>query len=107
MKTLQAMIGLIPMLRQASPPQTILQYTEDDEWSDIVEIFSVLRETFQFNPFRVRSGIDQTLDQLKQTYDQMPHFLTLLAKQQQWDLDFRIVFMTQIGYLVRVEGQLP
>lgn len=107
MKTLQAMIGLIPMLRQASPPQTILQYTEDDEWSDIVEIFSVLRETFQFNPFRVRSGIDQTLDRLKQTYDQMPHFLTLLAKQQQWDLDFRIVFMTQIGYLVRVEGQLP
>ena len=48
--------------------------------------------------------IDQTLDQLKHTYDQMPHFLTLLAKQQQWDLDFRIVFMTQIGYLVRVEG---
>lgn len=48
----------------------------------------------------MRGGIDLTLDQLKQTYDSMPHLLTLIAKEQQWEVDFRIVFLAQVGYLV-------
>jgi hypothetical protein len=35
----------------------------------------------------------------------MPHILTLIAKDQQWGIDnFRIVFMAQVGYLVKIEA---
>ena len=32
----------------------------------------------------------------------MPSLLTLYAREQKWEFDFRIVFMAQIGYLVRI-----
>ena len=32
----------------------------------------------------------------------MPHILTLIAREQQWPIDFSIVFMAQIGYLIKV-----
>lgn len=49
--------------------------------------------------------MDPELDLLKKTYDNLPHLLTLYARQQNWNEDFRIVFMTQIGYLIRVPHQ--
>ena len=36
----------------------------------------------------------------------MPHMLTLIAREQEWDLDFRIVFMTQVGYLVKINSEI-
>lgn len=69
-------------------------------------MYGIFKETFDFNPFCIKSGIDQTLDQLKQTYDNMPHILTLIAKDQEWDLDFRIVFMTQVGYLIKIDKDI-
>lgn len=36
----------------------------------------------------------------------MPHLLTLIAKDQAWDLDFRIVFMTQVGYLIKLSNDV-
>lgn len=50
----------------------------------------------------VKRGVDLHLDELKKTYDNLPHLLTLYARQQNWGEDFRIVFMSQIGYLIRV-----
>ena len=32
----------------------------------------------------------------------MSHILTLIAKDQEWPIEFRIVFMAQVGYLVKV-----
>ena len=39
----------------------------------------------------------------------MSHILTLIAKEQEWPFDFRIVFMAQVGYLVKIdyETELP
>ena len=35
----------------------------------------------------------------------MPSLLTMYAKEQNWQFEFRIVFITQIGYLVRLPHQ--
>jgi hypothetical protein len=37
----------------------------------------------------------------------MPHLLTLIAREQQWEVDFRIVFLTQVGYLVKLDPEVP
>lgn len=39
----------------------------------------------------------------------MPHLLTLIAKDQEWQVDFRIVFMAQVGYLIKIshDTELP
>lgn len=39
----------------------------------------------------------------------MPHLLTLIAKEQEWQFDFRIVFMAQVGYLIKIshDTELP
>lgn len=58
--------------------------------------------TLQFTPLAVKKGVDPKLDELKKIYDNLPHLLTLYARQQNWDDDFRIVFMAQIGYLISV-----
>ncbi len=50
----------------------------------------------------IKRGVDLRLDELKKTYDNLPHLLTLYARQQNWTDDFRIVFMSQIGYLILV-----
>ena len=53
--------------------------------------------------------MDGSLDHLKKTYDNMSHLLTLVAKEQEWPIDFRIVFMAQVGYLIKIshETELP
>lgn len=50
--------------------------------------------------------MDHELDELKKVYDNLPHLLTLYARQQSWSDDFRIVFMAQIGYLIRVPHEV-
>lgn len=99
-RTLEAMIDMAALLRLPHPPPLISSYIDNRHWAEIIELFSIFKETFDFSPLVIRSGIDQTLDQLKQTYDSMPHLLTLIAKEQQWELDFRIVFRAQVGYLI-------
>lgn len=61
------------------------------------------------SPIGIKNGVDRTLDQLKKTYDNMPHLLTLIAKDQEWQVDFRIVFMAQVGYLIKIshDTELP
>ena len=54
----------------------------------------------------IRRGVDLELDELKKTYDNLPHLLTLYARQQNWADDFRIVFMSQIGYLILVPHEV-
>lgn len=105
MKTLETMVEMIAILKQDVMPKIIKEYVDDFHWNELIEMYSIFRETFEFSPFTIRNGIDQTLDQLKQTYDNMPHILTLIAKEQEWDLEFRIVFMTQVGYLIKIDKE--
>jgi hypothetical protein len=80
----------------------VAQYVNDPSWEELVELLTAFKSTLDFSPIGIRNGIDSTLDHLKKTYDNMPHLLTLIAKEQEWQLDFRIVFMTQIGYLIKI-----
>ena len=43
-------------------------------------MFDIFRNTIDFDPLAIKHGIDGTLDQLKKTYDNMPHMLTLIAR---------------------------
>jgi hypothetical protein len=43
-------------------------------------MFDIFRNTIDFEPLGIKHGIDNTLDLLKKTYDNMPHMLTLIAK---------------------------
>lgn len=53
--------------------------------------------------------VDEKLDDLNKIYEEMPDLLTNFAREQNWNFDFRIVFMPQIGYLIRVspEEEIP
>ena len=63
----------------------------------------VLKQTIEFGPLGIRNGVDGDLDKLKRTYNNMSHMLPLIAKEQEWPFEFRIVFMAQIGYLVKID----
>jgi hypothetical protein len=83
-------------------PPFIAEYVEDDNWQEVRELYNVFKNTLELNPLSIRSGIDSTLDYLKRTFDNMSHILTLIAKEQAWPMEFSIVFMTQIGYLIKI-----
>ena len=87
----------------------IKKYINDEYWQEIAELVQVFKQSLEFGPFGIKNGIDSTLDQLKRTYNNMSHILTLIAKEQEWPFDFRIVFMAQVGYLIKIdfETELP
>ena len=75
---------------------------EGIDWNQIGSVLSIISSTVDLSLNAIKKGIDPVLDNLKKVYDNMPHMLTVYAQRQNWDLDLRIVFMAQVGYLIRV-----
>lgn len=83
-------------------PELFVSFIREVDWNQIGSVLSIITSTLDLNAHAVKRGIDLSLDKLKKVYDNMPHLLTVYAQRQNWDLDLRIVFMAQVGYLIRV-----
>lgn len=103
------MIQVRQVLNMEDVPSIASEYINDPCWEQIIDLFHAFKSTLQLNPIGIKNGVDSTLDHLKKTYDNMPHLLTLIAKEQEWQFDFRIVFMAQVGYLIKIshDTELP
>ena len=102
LKTLEGMVEIRSLFNIPEAPQIVKEYINHPHWPELLQLFNVFKTTLDFNPFGIKNGVDTVLDQLKRTYDNMPHILTLIAKRQEWNFDFHIIFMAQIGYLIKV-----
>jgi DNA mismatch repair protein MSH5 len=65
------------------------------------------KETQSSNRVTILPGVSEELDDKKQTYQNMDHFLTLVADQEASSLPddfpaFNIVYFPQLGYLIVV-----
>ena len=82
-----------------------MELIDEIQREPIGEAIAAVYSTLQLDPFSIKKSFDVKLDELKNTYDSMPSLLTMYAKEQNWQFEFRIVFITQIGYLIRLPHQ--
>jgi hypothetical protein len=99
------MLEIRNLFTTPNAPTAVREYVGDENWQEVIELLGVFKTTLELSPLGIKNGIDDTLDHLKRTYDNMPHLLTLIAKDQEWPIDFRIVFMAQVGYLIKISHQ--
>ena len=66
------------------------------------------KESKSANRVVILPGIDQGLDEKKRIYEELDHFLTLVADQEAQSLPdyfppFNIVYFPQLGYLIVID----
>ena len=103
-KTIGAMLELRELVHFPEAPPLIRLFVTDQGWKDLVELYSLLTETLESDCLAVRQGLDPNLDRLKRTANEMPHLLSLLAREQGWEEGLGIIYIRQVGYLVRLSS---
>uniref|UniRef100_A0A915DFS1 DNA mismatch repair proteins mutS family domain-containing protein n=1 Tax=Ditylenchus dipsaci TaxID=166011 RepID=A0A915DFS1_9BILA len=82
---------------------------------DLLQLATVLVEMIDFpeslseNRFVLKAGVDQTLDELKAAYEQLPEMLTSVAKMEAEELHIdscSVAYVPILGYLLMISEEI-
>lgn len=90
------------MMKEQNRPIILEHLMEELDWEPIVGLLGILQKNINFQEFCIKKGVDEQLDRKKKMYDSLPEMLSLYARQQGWGIDFQIVAVDQVGYLIKV-----
>lgn len=74
------MFALHSLLAKGGLPAKVKQYVDDEHWADLMQVTTFIKDTIDFNPLGIKTGVDTELDTLKHTYDNLPNLLSLYAE---------------------------